>query len=171
MLWVTDIKIANRESFGGVFQSSIVLPSKIARIKSLVVYAILDDTTILKQAEELINNELLKRKVLRGVISPQIATLSMTLNNTQVIAANTPVCDIHNLDDKTFSVNKVQMQESVNVPQGSVMNILVEEKMNTPFVDKNYIKQITNKGKTNNPYPNVEYTNSYTIKICVEYDK
>lgn len=184
MIWLSEIKIGNRASFGGVFQNSIVLPSKISKIKAFAVYAEADSTSVFKEVEEsvilrepiigikkTVSRPSLNKKTLRGIVTPQIATLSITLNSTNVVLSNVPVCDINNLNKPSFNANKIGLQEILEVPKGSVLNILIEEKDLSPFVDNDYVKKITSNGKINNPYPEVEYTNSYSVKICVEYDK
>lgn len=163
MLYVTDIEIPDRLSsdaefnFGDVFQKIVVLPAKIRKIRSFCCFAELDICSKMKHLEITDENETTTKK---DVLSAQVASLSMCLNKTNTIMANSPVYAVDELHDTSFKGNKVDFDASIDVPSGSTLLLTVEEKEDTPFATSELYYTY-----------NQPRRNKYTVKIYLEYDK
>lgn len=149
MIYCCKIEVPNRAKWGDVFQAEFVLPAEVKEIKSFLANAIPDA------------NSRLKRLMLAGedeprdIISTQIGTVSATVNNTVVVADNTPLCVTNELSKGTFNTLRIVLPKPLRVDQGAPLRFLIEEKNASQFVK--------------NADGESEYTNGYTAKLYIEY--
>lgn len=145
MIYVCKIEIPNRTQWGDVYQAEFVLPAQIRAIKSFLANAIPSEQSSLKRL--MIDGETEPRDIL----STQIGTISATVNNTVVIADNTPLCVTNELSKGSFNTLKITQPKPLTIDQGAPFRLLIEEKNICPF----------SSGE--------KQTNGYVAKFYIEY--
>ncbi|MCQ2607746.1 MAG: hypothetical protein MJ197_03565 [Bacteroidales bacterium] len=163
MLYITEISVPDRLAnsgdnftFGDVFQKTITIPAKIKAIKSFCAFAVLDSQTKMGHLETEEEGVSVKKELL----TPQIGSVSLCMNKTDVIVAGSPLYSVRDLRQKSYASNKVDFSEQVKIQGGSSLTITIEEKEETPFVTGDLYYSYNEPRK-----------NAYTVKIYLEYDK
>lgn len=136
MIYIIDITIPTHQKYGSVYTTEVALPSKIHRIRGVLGSVTLGSDTALTLTSD---NE---------PESVQPAVFSLSVNNTDVICANTPLCVINNLRKSGYKHNLTHI-DNISVIGGSLARIVIEERHYTPFSTE---------------------TNEYTAKIYLDYD-
>lgn len=163
MLYVAEIEIPDRLAdgndftFGDVFEKTIVLPAKVRKIKSFCCFAELDPCTKMTHLEYTDEND---NTTVKDILSAQLGSLSICMNKTDVIVANSPIYSCENLHDCSFNGNKVEFDNPISVTSGTSVKFTVEEKEETPIATSGLYYSY-----------NQPRRNKYTVKIYLEYDK
>lgn len=189
MLYVTEISVPNKTDWGLAIKKTVNLPTKISKIKSVCFFAELqheyDKNGNLKNA--FVPDRFTKRIwTPAGAYVPNIewfdfysatiGNISLTLNNTNCIIAGSPIYalnttqdvsggrehDINLRYDGTYTNNKVEFSEPINVRGGSPLTIIIEEKDIAPNAKESGM----------HPAARGSYrSNAYKVKIYLEYDR
>ncbi len=191
MLYVTEILVSHKDKkdWGIVLNKTVNLPSKIHKIKSVCFFAELqhefDDNGNLTSA--FVPDRFIKRIwTPEGAMTPNIewfdfysatiGTVSITINKTNCIIANSPLyainttkdisggkeSDINLRYDGTYKNNKVELPEVVKLCGGEPLTIIVEEKDVAPNQKESGVHPLAKGGY---------YSNAYKIKVYIEYDR
>lgn len=151
MLHIVEIQVPNRKKFGGVFQNEFSLPSKMGRIDGICVNVAPDFCSRFKKENGI-------EKTL------QTGTVSVSLNNTDVISASVKAACLAKMPTNSLNKNIIRF-EPREVQSGSLLRVIYEEVFFTPFV------------KAGDPYLNDYFqpdevpTNGYTVKVYINYSK
>lgn len=148
MLHILKIDIEDRKRWGGIFQEDFALPSRIRKIRGFVVNVDEADTSRFRASKGF-----------------QTANVAISLNNTEVLTASTPAVSLSHTVANTVSKNKVTLSKQMDVPNGSVIRIIVDEVSKCPFV------KATDSDVDDYFTSGEQPTNSYTIKVYLIYDK
>lgn len=159
MLHIVELNIANKADWGRCYQTEIVLPSKIRRIKSVFANAVLGEDSLLKR--------LIIDDVAYDYISAQIANISVVLNNTNIVLNSAPLFATSVLKKSGVNNSRIELPKAIDVLNGSTLRLVVEEKEKTPFeMNADAITAIKNSDlsvKTEEP------KNDYKVKLYIEY--
>ena len=106
-------------------------------------------------------------------ISSQIGVVSLSLNNTQIIADSTPLCVTQHLTKQGVVPNTITLPKDEIVQGGSFLRVIIEEQQLSPFLTKEEWEAISDAHKesyygTGNT--EIVPTNAYTAKIYLNYD-
>lgn len=193
MIYVAQIEIPHRTVWGNAHSLELLLPSRIHNIRGYLVNAVLKTTTQLKrcyssQFKTDTNGQIITESVAitenisyqrpqtsqilrRQPISSQIGVVSLSLNNTQIIADSTPLCVTQHLNKQGIVPNLITLSEPESVRSGSFLRIIIEEQQLSPFLTQDEWANLSADLKM--AYMgNIETkpTNSYTAKIYLNYD-
>ena len=186
MLYIVEIEVPQKPTWGHVIQKTINIPSKVHRVKSLCFFAVLGKEYERKDASSVADTKAFipdrnRKKVesSQGGISVewndfysiQIGNVSVSINNTLPIRAGSPIVALNMLRgisdatnlrfDQTYNSNKVELSEPIELKGGSTMNIVIEESDLSPSL----------KNSGYHPMENGKDYNKYTVKVYIEYDK
>lgn len=177
MIHIIEIDVPNKKHWGSVITKDIVLPSKIHRIRGILGNVLIGDSTYFERLYSRVYSSSSQSVVysVESPISVQIGTFSLTLNNSTIICANTPLCAIAELHKSGYKHNLSSI-DNINVEMGSMARVLIEEKHLSPFIDDEYFETIdsTTRDQIKTAYfgsttvPTL--TNSYKVKIYIDYD-
>lgn len=193
MIYVAQLEIPHRTVWGNAHNLELLLPSRIHNIRGYLVNAVLKTTTKLKRCylsefKTDSNGQILTESVAitdnisyqrpqtaqmlrRQPISSQIGVVSLSLNNTQIIADSTPLCVIQHLNKQGIVPNLITLSEPESVRGGSFLRIIIEEQQLSPFLTQNEWAELSADLKM--AYmgnAETKPTNSYTAKIYLNYD-
>ena len=186
MLYIAEIEVPQKSTWGHVFTKTINIPSKVRRVKSLCFFALLGKEYEKKDATSVANTKAFipdrnRKKVessqggvsieWNDFYSIQIGNVSVSINNTLPLISGSPIVAINMLRglsdatnlrfDQTYKNNKVELSEPIELKGGSTMNIVVEESDLSPSL----------KSSGYHPMENNKDYNKYTVKVYIEYDK
>ena len=104
-------------------------------------------------------------------ISSQIGVVSLSLNNTQIIADSIPLCVTQHLNKQGIVPNTITLPKPEKVQGGSFLRIIIEEQQLSPVLTKKEWSELSF-GQKEKYYGNAttEPTNNYTAKIYLNYD-
>ncbi|MBR2195885.1 MAG: hypothetical protein IJ911_09755 [Salinivirgaceae bacterium] len=113
----------------------------------------------------------------RQPISSQIGVVSLSLNNTQIIADSTPLCVSQHLNKQGIVPNTILLPKPEDVRGGSFLRIIIEEQQLSPFItaaEWGQMGDVIREGYYNdydheNP-DKFKPENGYTAKIYLNYD-
>ena len=149
MLHIVEIRVPDRKKFGGVFQNEFSLPSKMGRIDGICVNVVPDFCSRFKKENGI-------EKTL------QTGTVSVSLNNTDVISASVKAACLAKMPTNSLNKNIVRFDPR-EMQSGSLLRVIYEETLFTPFV------------KSDDPHlgdyfqANETPTNGYIVKIYLKY--
>ena len=151
MLHIIEIQVPDRKKFGGVFQSEFALPSKMGKINGICVNVATDFCSRFKKENG-------TEKTL------QTGTVSVSLNNTEVISSSVKAACLAKMPTNSLNKNIVRFDPR-EVKSGSLLRVIYEETLFSPFV------------KADDPYlsdyfqPDETPTNGYRVKFYVNYSR
>lgn len=161
MIYISEIVVNTKTRWGDVYSDEFILPAKVKKIKAICVNVVpISDTSELSR----ITYQNKSGKDVNGeYISTQIGAISASLNNTQILVDSIPLCVTSLLKHTNWSANKITLHEPIEVQDGSIIRLIVEEKLNCPFASvKKY-------DLDNKEYE--ERDTGYKVKFYIEYDK
>jgi hypothetical protein len=131
--------------------------------------AVIDGLALLAKFQEPITND----QLVEQPISSQIGVVSLSLNNTQIIADSTPLCVSQHLNKQGIVPNTITLPKPEKVQGGSFLRIIIEEQQLSPLLTKeewNALGDISKEGYFGEGNTTTEPTNNYTAKIYLNYD-
>lgn len=178
MIHIIEMPIAAKTDFGKTYSKDVALPSKIHRIRGVLANALLGPNTYF---EKLL-------KISKGhcdalnAISVQVATFSLSLNNSTIVAANAPVCAVNELRKNGYKHNLTPV-DGIIVPSGTFARIVVEEKNKSPFMSRDkFSREYLGGNYASIPMSEIKkcyfgeevipasLSNDYKVKIYIDYD-
>lgn len=145
MLYVARIDVPSRKVWGGVFQTELVIPSKVNKIRSICAVAI-PQATYLSRSEDTDRSDVAD--------SAQVGCVSVSIGNTNVIIDSLPIYVNAELENNSYNSLKMELSEPAKLDDGALLRTIVEESRISPF-------SIIEGGS----FP------PYAVKIFLEYDK
>lgn len=106
-------------------------------------------------------------------ISSQIGVVSLSLNNTQIIADSTPLCATQHLTKQGIVPNTISLPKDEKVMGGSFLRVIIEEQQLSPFLTKDEWRALSDAQRESyygDGNTEIEPTNGYTAKIYLDYD-
>lgn len=172
MIYIAELTIDNREIWGNATHIDIPLPSRIRHIKGYMANIIPTEYTILNADIDIDDTSNSINSIQYKCVP--IGSISLCINNTNVIASNCPAYILSLLNKcSTYSRNIVKLQKKISIASGSILRVCYEERLYNPFVDNNIDSELAKKIKLAH-FPHLEkiplLTNSYTLKIYIDYD-
>ena len=110
-------------------------------------------------------------------ISSQIGVVSLSLNNTQIIADSTPLCVSQHLNKQGIVPNTITLPKPEKVQGGSFLRIIIEEQQLSPFITTaewgmmgDIIRESYYDNYDSETPDAIKPSNDYTAKIYLNYD-
>ena len=106
-------------------------------------------------------------------ISSQIGVVSLSLNNTQIIADSTPLCVSQHLNKQGIVPNTITLPKPEDVRNGSFLRVIIEEQQLSPFLTEAEWRELGDNQKEayyGEGNTDIKPTNNYTAKIYLNYD-
>lgn len=106
-------------------------------------------------------------------ISSQIGVVSLSLNNTQIIADSTPLCVSQHLNKQGIVPNTITLPKPEDVRNGSFLRVIIEEQQLSPFLTEAEWRELGDNQKEayyGEGNTDIKPTNDYAAKIYLNYD-
>ena len=163
MLHVCEIKIDKKDDWGHCYQKDFMLPARVGSIKSVFANVIPSNRAIIELFKLTQNNT----TEYYEPASVQLGTISASINNTKIVADNTPPFVTSLLKKSGVNNAKIKLSAPIKVERGSFVRLVIEERDKCLFVTDAATASIYRTlGKTNVQYPE----NGYTVKFYIEYE-
>lgn len=171
MIYIAELTIDNREVWGNAIHFDIPIPSRIRHIRGYMANIVPSEHSILK-ADIVINDTTNEIDTINYKCVP-IGSISLSLNNTDVISSNSPAYILSHRNISSYNRNKEIFDKPIPVMSGSVLRVCYEERQHNPFRSNNLDEEtaiIVKKAHFSHLEDLPDLTNSYTLKIYIDYD-
>lgn len=197
MIYIHEIDIDDKSVWGGVAEDNFILPGKIRKIKGVLANVIphhdtypkrlIKDTTTYTDEDGNIANpdsppdkydangnnygpqELTKHPsyIVGGYSSVQIGAITLSINDDTCVIAGMPANMIAEMRNTSYSQNLRMLSAPIEVESGSMMRVMMEEKLVSPFVTED--DMMNEHAQEVYGHPAV-LSNGYTIKLYIDYE-
>lgn len=168
MIYIANLDIPARDTWGGIFATDVTLPAKARSLRSVMAMAYADFAMPHLDADNkahYLELTSFKTKLLRSggyttyvthPLTAQTGVMSVLINGHSTLIADLPVQLLSQLRDGTYNGNRVGL-EGVTVQPGSTLKITYAERNFPTFVAD---AALTTDGK---PYV------GYTVSLYIDY--
>lgn len=176
MLYLVQIGIDDHSDWGVAHSRDVVLPDRIRHIRSMFVSAQLGQrsfiipTTFPSVTD---SGDFLSSPFRAVSTDPLIGSLSVSLNNSDVLMSSMPVYAQAKMQS-SYRKNHIVFDKPIDVRSGSSVRLVMEERVVSPFYNKKLLLYRDNVRKALMRYQglpeDLEIGNSYVVKLYIEYD-